>query len=66
MALEIFQEAISRARVQAAACRPMKTDNLTAQEQGEIAEMEARRAKSHERAEQAGEVADNNSEGRSL
>jgi electron transport complex protein RnfC len=60
-----IQAAIARAREQAAASRPKNTDNLTAQQQAEIAEIEARRAKAHERAEPAGEVADNHSEGRS-
>lgn len=50
-----IQAAIARAREQAAASQPKNTDNLTAQQQAEIAEIEARRAKAHETAKPASE-----------
>ncbi|HEU0283369.1 MAG TPA: electron transport complex subunit RsxC, partial [Gallionella sp.] len=43
-----IQAAIARAREQAAASQPKNTENLTAQQRAEIAEIEARRAKAHE------------------
>jgi len=50
-----IQAAIARAREQAAASKPKNTENLTAQQQAEIAEIEARRAHIHELAKSAGE-----------
>ncbi|MDP1996807.1 MAG: electron transport complex subunit RsxC, partial [Gallionella sp.] len=50
-----IQAAIARAREQAAASQPKNTDHLTAQQQAEIAEIEARRAHIHELAKSAGE-----------
>ncbi|MFZ2525013.1 MAG: electron transport complex subunit RsxC [Candidatus Ferrigenium altingense] len=60
-----IQAAIARAREQAAASQPKNTDHLTAQQQAEIAEIEARRAHIHELAKSADEAPDNHSEGRS-
>jgi len=51
-----IQAAIARARELAAASQPKNTDNLTDQQQAEIAEIEARRAKAHEMAKPAGEA----------
>ncbi|HEU0233732.1 MAG TPA: electron transport complex subunit RsxC [Gallionella sp.] len=45
-----IQAAIAHAREQAAASKPKNTENLTAQQQAEIAQIEARRAKAHEMA----------------
>lgn len=45
-----IQAAIAHAREQAAASQPKNTENLTAQQRAEIAEIEARRAKAHEQA----------------
>lgn len=50
-----IQAAIARAREQAAASQPKNTDHLTAQQQAEIAEIEARRAHIHELAKSADE-----------
>jgi len=50
-----IQAAIAHAREQAAASKPKNTENLTAQQQAEIAEIEARRAHIHELAKSAGE-----------
>ena len=46
--------AIARAKEQAATAHPKNTDTLTPQQQAEIAEIEARRAKFHEMAANAG------------
>jgi electron transport complex protein RnfC len=46
--------AIARAKEQAATAHPKNTDTLTPQQQAEIAEIEARRAKFHEMAADAG------------
>ena len=46
-----IQAAIARAREQAAASQPKNTENLTAQQQAEITEIEARRAHIHELAQ---------------
>jgi len=43
-----IQAAIAHAREQAAASKPKNTENLTAQQQAEIAEIEAHRAHIHE------------------
>jgi len=50
-----IQAAIARAREQAAASKPKNTENFTAQQQAEIAEIEARRAHIHELAKSADE-----------
>ena len=49
-----INEAIARAKAQAAAAQPKNTDTLTPQQQAEVAEIEARRAKIREMAADSG------------
>lgn len=60
-----IQAAIARAREQAAASQPKNTDHLTAQQQAEIAGIEARRAHIHELAKSADEPPDDHGESHS-
>ncbi len=46
----LIQAALERAKAQAAATKPQNTEQLTPAQQAQIAEIEARRAKAHERA----------------
>lgn len=47
----LIQAALERARAQAAAAKPKNTEQLTPEQQAQIDEIEARRAKAHEPAQ---------------